>query len=161
MKIDLRPIKHEIGAHIPFSFNISIADRESTVPDDVKVVGGIKNRAGYLILNMTMEADIVTVCDRCIEPICRKHTVDFEAVLADSIEGEEDEGIILYENDEFVPDELAASTFILELPTKNLCSDNCKGLCPKCGTNLNLSDCGCAKKEVDPRLSKLLELLDE
>ena len=161
MKIDLRPIKHEVGAHIPFSLDISIADREPMVPGDVKVSGDIKNRAGYLMLSMAMEAEIITVCDRCLEPIHRKHTVDFEAVLADSVEGEEDDGIILYENDEFIPDELAASTFILELPTKNLCSEDCKGLCPKCGTNLNESDCGCAKKEVDPRLSKLLELLDE
>ncbi|MBR5479582.1 MAG: DUF177 domain-containing protein [Clostridia bacterium] len=161
MKIDLRPIKHEIGAHIPFSFNISIVDREPTVPSDVKVTGDIKNRAGYLILNMTMEAEIVTVCDRCLDSIARMHTVEFEAVLADSIEGEEDDGIIVCENDEFVPDELAASTFILEMPTKNLCREDCKGLCPKCGTNLNESDCSCTKKEIDPRLSKLLELLDE
>ena len=161
MKIDLRPIKHEIGAVIPFSFDISIAEREETVQQPVKVFGEVRNRAGYLIASMTMEGIVETVCDRCLAPISRKVCVDFEAVLADSVQDEEDDSIIVCENDVFEPDELAASTFILELPSKNLCHEDCKGLCMKCGTNLNESACSCCNDEIDPRLSKLRELLDE
>ncbi len=160
MKIDLRPIKYEIGASIPFSFDISIAEREATVPQPIKVTGEVLNRAGYLILSMTMTGEVETVCDRCLKPIKNLETIDFEAVLAEEVEDEEDDSIIVYENDSFEPDELATDIFILELPSKNLCSDDCKGLCPTCGANLNESSCNCENSEIDPRLSKLLELLD-
>ena len=50
--------------------------------------------------------------------------------------------------------------FVLHLDTKNLCSPDCKGLCPGCGADLNREPCRC-KKEVDPRLAKLAQLLEE
>lgn len=161
MQIDLRSIKNEIGSAIPFAFDISIADVEPTVPGPLSVHGEVRNRAGYLLLSMTMEAEVHVACDRCAEPIVRRESVSFEAALADHIEGEEDDSIIVCENDVFEPDELAASMFILELPSKNLCRDDCKGLCPTCGANLNESTCGCANDEIDPRLLKLRELLEE
>ena len=161
MQIDLRPIKNEIGKVIPFSFDISVAELEPTVPEAVSVSGEVRNRAGYLILNMTMEADVHTACDRCTEPIVRRQSASFEAAIVDHIEGEEDDSIIVCENDIFEPDELATSIFILELPSKNLCHDDCKGLCPTCGTNLNVSACSCVNDDIDPRLLKLRELLGE
>ena len=57
--------------------------------------------------------------------------------------------------DEFITEEVN-----LFLPSKILCKPDCKGLCYKCGKNLNLGDCGC-KKDVDPRMEALLQLLDE
>lgn len=161
MQIDLRSIKNEIGSVIPFAFDISIAEIEPTVPEPLSVHGEVRNRAGYLLLSMTMEADVHVACDRCAAPIVRHESVFFEAALADHIEGEEDDSIIVCENDVFEPDELAASTFILELPSKNLCREDCKGLCPTCGVNLNESTCSCVSDEIDPRLSKLAQLLEE
>ena len=161
MKIDLKPIKYQIGAVIPFSFDISIADVEETVPDPIKVSGEVRNRAGYLMLSMTMEGERFTVCDRCLEPISTVVSVPFEAVLADSVQDEEDDSIIVCEDDVFEPDELASSIFILELPSKNLCSEDCKGLCPSCGTNLNVSACSCCNDDIDPRLAALQKLLDD
>lgn len=46
----------------------------------------------------------------------------------------------------------------LAIPTKRLCSEYCKGLCPVCGANLNLGPCGCSSKPIDARLKPLLEL---
>lgn len=43
-------------------------------------------------------------------------------------------------------------------PVKRVCSDECRGICPVCGVNLNLEQCGCSKQEVDERLKPLLEL---
>ena len=50
---------------------------------------------------------------------------------------------------------------VMGLPTKVLCKDDCRGLCPDCGKDLNLGDCGCQKKEVDPRLAALADLLKD
>ena len=49
----------------------------------------------------------------------------------------------------------------MEFPVRFLCSDDCRGLCPKCGKNLNEGDCGCATKEIDPRLAPLAKLLEK
>ena len=55
--------------------------------------------------------------------------------------------------------ELARDAFILDMDTKTLCSEDCKGLCPHCGADLNLGPCSC-KKDVDPRLAVLAKLLE-
>jgi uncharacterized protein len=60
----------------------------------------------------------------------------------------------------FQLDNLVRETIILALPLKPLCSEDCKGLCPVCGTDLNKSQCNCVKKEIDPRWEKLKGLLD-
>ena len=58
--------------------------------------------------------------------------------------------------EEFCYDEI-----LLSLPTKFLCDENCKGLCPTCGQDLNQGECSCNEKEIDPRLAALAELLKD
>ena len=50
---------------------------------------------------------------------------------------------------------------VLDMDTKTLCSEDCKGLCPRCGADLNQGPCSCAKKDVDPRLAVLAKLLEK
>ncbi|MEG2372051.1 MAG: DUF177 domain-containing protein, partial [Hydrogenoanaerobacterium sp.] len=57
-------------------------------------------------------------------------------------------------------DELALSDVILELPSKVLCKESCKGLCPICGVNLNEESCTCTQKRIDPRLEILSKFLE-
>jgi uncharacterized protein len=61
----------------------------------------------------------------------------------------------------FEIDDLVREVIILAVPLKPLCSEDCKGLCPICGTDLNRSQCSCVKKETDPRWDKLKGLLSE
>ena len=56
-------------------------------------------------------------------------------------------------------DDLVVSDILLSLPTKIICKEDCEGLCPSCGINRNVDTCECQKKQVDPRLAKLGELL--
>ena len=56
-------------------------------------------------------------------------------------------------------EDLARTAFILEMDTKTLCSEDCKGLCHRCGADLNLGPCSC-KKDVDPRMAALAKLLE-
>ena len=72
------------------------------------------------------------------------------------------------ENDDYIEtpdyqlelDDLAISDILLELPSKFLCNDDCKGLCQNCGKNLNKGECDCSKSNVDPRLDILKQLID-
>ena len=58
-------------------------------------------------------------------------------------------------------DEVVISDIILNYPQKYLCKDDCKGLCPECGKNLNEGDCGCNKTQVDSRLEILKQLMED
>ena len=75
-----------------------------------------------------------------------------------SAASDESDDIIVLDNDEVDVEELARDAFILDMDTKFLCSEDCKGLCSGCGANLNREACRC-KKAVDPRLAKLAQLL--
>ena len=79
-------------------------------------------------------------------------------MLAEERQSDEDDDIALLDDDEVYVTELARDAFILDMDTKTLCSEDCTGLCPGCGVNLNREACRC-KKQVDPRLAKLAQLL--
>ena len=58
-------------------------------------------------------------------------------------------------------DEQMKEQLELEFPSRFLCNDDCRGLCQKCGKNLNDGNCGCSTKEIDPRLMPLQKILDQ
>ncbi|MBC7324073.1 MAG: DUF177 domain-containing protein [Moorella sp. (in: Bacteria)] len=104
-------------------------------------------------------------CDRCLDvfrysilaPLEEEYAAaaGFPAATADG-EGRETRPL----EGDFINLKLAVEeTLILALPMKQLCRENCEGLCPRCGCNLNTGTCRCEKKMVDPRLVVLEELL--
>ena len=82
-----------------------------------------------------------------------------DSLVAQELEDEENDEILLLDGTELDLDQVVTEAFVLAMDTKNLCSDDCKGLCAKCGANLNDGPCGC-RPEVDPRLAVLAQLLD-
>ena len=99
-------------------------------------------------------------CDRCAVPFQRVKSLEINSLVASELEDEENDEILLLDGDELDVGEVVTTAFILDMDTKNLCSEDCKGLCPRCGANLNLGSCQCGR-EVDPRLAKLAELLND
>ena len=80
--------------------------------------------------------------------------------MAHELEDEEHDEIVLLDGTELDLDEVVTTAYVLAMDTKHLCSDDCKGLCFKCGVDLNVEPCRC-KPEVDPRLAALAQLLDK
>jgi uncharacterized protein len=72
-----------------------------------------------------------------------------------------DMGLAAYEGDAVDLDELVREQILLGLPSRRLCREECKGLCPKCGADLNAGDCSCEQGEADPRWSALAEWKDK
>ena len=105
-------------------------------------------------------SELVLVCDRCQKVFRREKTVPLHFLLAHELAGEDEEEIILLDGEELDVGDLAFTTFLLEMDTKNLCSEDCEGLCPGCGVNLNEETCRC-KPEGDPRWAALSQLLDK
>lgn len=81
-------------------------------------------------------------------------------ILVTEVNDEDNDDYIIIEDMKLDIAELTLEDIYLALPSKFLCSDDCKGVCPSCGVNLNTGSCSC-KKEVDPRLEALLDLLND
>ena len=163
MRLNLREIIEIPGASLPFECELetdglsfpSVAGY-SAAP---RAVGRVFNEAGVLRLEGTLTAEMVCVCDRCgAEFESLKETV-LDAVIVEEDTGVNPELFIL-EGDEIDLGEILSTLFILDMETKFLCTEDCKGLCDRCGKNLNLGPCGC-RKQLDPRFAVLEQLLDK
>lgn len=126
----------------------------------VKITGKVENKAG--VVTLTAEADFVysAPCDRCAAITDRQMHVPIRHSLVTSLNDEENDEFMLLEDAVLDVDELVFTDILLELPSKYLCSEACKGLCMQCGKNLNEGPCDC-KRPVDPRLAVLKQLLEE
>ena len=109
-----------------------------------KVKGTIVNRAGVVFLKYTAEFTLHICCDRCLIEFDRDYCFDFEHILVRSLSNDSDlDDYVVTENDELDMDELAITDCLLSLPAKMLCREDCAGLCPVCGTDLNQGNCDC------------------
>ena len=164
MLFDVKPILHTPGKQLDFQFALDLSDLEFggryPISQPVEVTGSVRNSADVLSLEMTARTTLDAVCDRCGKEFSREKAVPLDCLLADELEDEENDEIVLLEGSEVDLDELVTTAFVLAMDTKNLCSEDCKGLCAKCGADLNLGPCGC-RPDVDPRWAALAQLLDD
>ena len=164
MRLNVNKLLHTPDSRQDFQFSLDLSDLEfggsCPVSEPVNVEGQIRNQAGVLHCDMTARTTLHCICDRCAEPFSEDKAVPFSCILAEERQFDDDEDIVLLEQDEVDLGDLARSAFILGMDTKFLCSPDCKGLCAGCGVNLNFAPCRC-KKEIDPRLAKLAQLLEQ
>ncbi len=126
----------------------------------IRVVGAVTARAGVVQLSAKAQLTFHGQCDRCLTSFVRSYDIPMEHTLVATLEDEENDDYILLDNYQLDLDDLVLADILLELPYKSLCREDCRGLCPLCGTNLNEGLCGCNRKSVDPRLAVLGQLLD-
>ena len=120
----------------------------------------MRNTAGLLELSLSAWTTLDSVCDRCGKEFCQEKETPYRCLLAEELENGENDEIELLEDGRVDAGDLARTAFLLDMDTKTLCSEDCKGLCPRCGADLNLGPCSC-KKEADPRLAVLAKLLED
>ena len=163
MRLDLRDIIHVPDARKDFQFQLDLSQLDfygsNPIAHPVLAEGSVTNHAGALVLEGTASSLLELHCDRCGKAFSREKTVVLDSLVAQELEDEENDDILLLEGTELDLDEAVTTAFVLAMDTKNLCSDDCKGLCAGCGVNLNEEPCRC-KPEVDPRLAALAQLLD-
>ena len=163
MVIDVRPILHTPGRRLDFQFDLDLSglefDGRTPISRPVAVTGVIRNTAGLLELSLTAQTTLDAVCDRCGKEFPLEKEVTYCCMLAEELQNEDSDEIVLLEDGKANAGELARTAFILGMDSKTLCSEDCKGLCPRCGADWNLGPCSC-KKEPDPRLAALASLLE-
>jgi uncharacterized protein len=117
----------------------------------------------------SLKTAVELACSRCLEPARYEIAKNFDLFFRsrDEFVFDEDEEIELREADTrtafFTGTQLAISDILreqvlLSVPMKALCKPDCRGLCPACGANLNLTTCGCAKEQFSPHIDTLLEI---
>ena len=121
--------------------------------------GVITNEAGILHLRGTITADMLCICDRCGQEFESTKETAVDAVLVGEEEDHDNPGVFPLQGTEVDAQDMLTTCFILDMETRFLCREDCKGLCARCGRNLNLGPCGCGK-EIDPRFAVLEQLLD-
>ena len=146
----------EIG-NAEYELDLSDLELYGNVPfkTPVKVSAKAENRAGVVDLAVTAKFDYYAPCDRCGEETITPFERSFNHTVVQSLVGENEDDYI--EAPDFTVDLDAPVTadILLSLPSKHLCREDCKGLCPKCGKNLNEGECGCDKRDIDPRWEAL------
>ena len=164
MLLNVKPILHTPGKRLDFQFELDLSDMEFSgrypISRPVAVSGEVRNTAGILELALNARSTLDAVCDRCGKAFVQEKDVLFACMLAEELQNEENDEIVLLEDGMVDVGDLARTAFILDMDTKTLCSEDCKGLCPRCGADLNLGPCSC-KKETDPRLAVLAKLLEK
>ncbi len=110
----------------------------------VRVNGQIANRAGVVTLSFRITCSLLVTCDRCLKETVQELAYDELHTVVRSVASKEDEDDYVIARAECIdPVEIAVSDLILELPAKLLCREDCKGLCPVCGCDRNVTECGC------------------
>ena len=165
MILKLESIFLEQGAQpLPFAYELdwSSVEINSCRPfcTPVKASGTVRREAGAVLLEMEALFRLRMPCDRCAEEFERDYRYSFRHRLARSLEEKDNDEYLTLDGYDLDVDELLRADILLELPTKYLCRPDCRGLCPVCGKNLNEGSCGCEKRQIDPRLEVLKQLID-
>lgn len=169
MIIELFKVKNS-----PHEFEFSLAPTEieleqpnARLIDNVITVGELTKGIAQIDVEGVISAKAGIECTRCLEPFEKDLEIPFKASFItpehfskekEAELNETDLDVSVYEDEKIDLSELVREQIILNLPEQFFCSEDCKGLCDKCGANRNLIDCKCIEKEIDPRWAALNDL---
>ena len=174
MKLDLRPLLAG-DRLLAFDYELPLTvDPDNSAsflwgvsfPSPMKVKGDITNTAGYMRMRLSMSVDYSAECARCLAPVTDSFSLNLEKtvatkeVLSDVDEDRLDDYAII-ENGFLDMDEQLMEQLEMEFPVRILCKESCRGLCQRCGKNLNEGECDCDTREIDPRMEPLRKLLEQ
>ena len=166
MLLGLSSLMDRPGESMPFSVSVDLSDLQFgtcyPVSEPVTATGSVRNTADVLVMKGLIRTTLHGICDRCTESFTQAVELPLDVVLVQELANEdsEDEGVFSLVDDCTDLEEIVRTVFVLNLDSKLLCSPECKGLCCRCGANLNRGPCSC-EKEIDPRFAALRQLLDK
>lgn len=164
MLLDLKKVFSDKGASCSFDYKMDLSSTDINMcypfVSLVSVKGTVKSHDEFAQLDAEILFDFSIPCDRCTKQINKQYHYTFSHNLVLSLENKDDDSYIQVQDYKLDLDELMRADILLELPSKYLCSEDCKGLCPVCGKNLNDETCNCDLHQIDPRLEVLKKLID-
>ncbi|MDD3652926.1 MAG: DUF177 domain-containing protein [Desulfotomaculaceae bacterium] len=123
-------------------------------PSPVKASLLVSKNGPTIIVEGSVSGRIKLICDRCLEPFDFFFEAPVKECYAHTPNNSESE-FVSYSGDVIDITSDVINDIILSLPMKSICGEECRGLCAKCGCNLNKGHCNCKNDDIDPRLSVL------
>lgn len=164
MLFELKSVFQNEGEEKQVNYKLDIADIDidGVFPfrTPIDVTATAKNRASLVSLTIRACFGYSRSCDRCSTEFTSEMDMLFEHKLAQTLVDDGNDDYIETPDFKLELDDVVISDILLSLPQKNLCKEDCKGLCQTCGKNLNEGDCSCDKREIDPRLEMLKQFMD-
>lgn len=165
MTIDVSGILKELGGKIEVRGEVNIGDIEFrgecySFSEPLTVSGTMANNGKSLVLSADVSGEMGTQCARCLKDI--KAAVEFsveEHFVQSSSGVPEDDETIVFEGHIVEIDTAVRDNLIMNIGGRYLCDEDCKGLCPQCGADLNDGECDCSREYIDPRWSGLADLM--
>jgi len=164
MKVDVSDILTVNGASKKLEFEEAPPEREPVagviLEGNLSFNGTLTNTNGILHLDGRLKAVYSSVCYRCLGAVKGSLDIKIKENFSNSADAEQAD---MYPyNDKLLDiDRALGDNIVLNLPMKQLCSADCKGLCGKCGKNLNEGQCSCGEDEIDPRMEGLAKYFEK
>ena len=154
MQLDLKKLFEGAERLLNFEYELDLCDieqwGEKPFKSPVAIKGKVVNRAGIVTLEYIADVAYSTKCGRCLDLIQESVHMEFTHTVVRQLNQESDDDYVVVESGVLDMDELATDDISLELPIRVLCSEDCKGLCPVCGVNLNKTTCDCEQPKWTP-----------
>lgn len=152
------------GSVDSLDFTLSL-DQLDFIDDAVNGVananGIVTNHSGLILLNGSVIPEITVNCARCGKEFVYNEPIALEAKITDKLANKDEDEFIIMQDFAIDIEDIVRTALILELPSRYLCKEDCKGLCLKCGKDLNVGECGCDLKETDSRWDVLKDFFSE
>lgn len=164
MLLNLSSILAAPGASLTFETTVDLSEMTfgncRPVTEPVTASGRVRNTAGVLEMTGELATTLHAVCDRCAAEFSRPVRQPIRATLVSAPEPDsyDDPWVFALQDGCADLDDIVTTTFVLNMDSRLLCREDCKGLCCRCGKNLNDGPCGCTR-EPDPRFAALQQLL--
>ncbi len=159
----LRPEQIDVGQELRQRGPVHAAGRAQLVEEHHGRKGVIQD----IRIAGSMSGDLEVLCARCLEPVQRHVERSFDllyrprgtdAGVEELTVTDKEAEIGYYDGDGVALEEVVREQVLLAVPIKTLCRDECRGLCPHCGKNLNTESCDCEEKRSDPRWAVLEDI---
>jgi uncharacterized protein len=169
MRMELENLEGGKGdfAHVYQPDELNPVDERVRLTGPAVVKGEVRLSRNEVFVNGYIDTRVRVECDRCLQPVELPVSGEFQldyitgseyesSAVAELSEGEM--SLSVFDGEGIDVDEIVKEQILLAVPTRMLCRENCKGICPECGIDKNTGECQCVTNDIDPRWAALKNL---
>lgn len=165
MELDISKIRSKTGSEKSFDLEQPVEDiKEKKIHflQPVHVQGKIRNLDGTLYLEGEADILIERICDRCLSSYKQPLRIRIEENFYPEYKKIDDIDFFkTYNRNQLVLDQTVHDGVLLNIHINSICKEDCRGICPTCGKDLNEGSCSCETETTDPRMEILKNLISE
>ena len=169
MRIELENLEGGRGdfAHVYQPDELDPVDERIRLTEPATVKGKVRLSGNEVFVNGHIDTRAQVECDRCLQQIELPVSADFalEYITGSDYESsnlaeltEDAMAVSVFDGETIDVDEIVKEQIVLAVPTRVLCREDCKGICPECGIDKNTGECQCVTDDIDPRWAALKNL---